>query len=60
MDSITQRLAKHYGLGLRTATRLVEAGLTTPKLIKAASDADLLALPNIGQTAVQDIRERIG
>lgn len=45
---------------LRLAQRLVDAGYSTPKLIKAASDEALLAIPGVGDAALQIIRERIG
>jgi len=40
------------------AGKLVEAGYTTPRQIKAATDADLQAIPGIGPASVRAIRAR--
>jgi NAD-dependent DNA ligase len=40
--------------------KLAEAGLTTPKKIKAATDRQLKSIQGVGDAAVQSIRDRIG
>lgn len=45
---------------MRLAQKLVKADFATPRLIKAASDEALLAIPSIDAEDVQTIRERIG
>ena len=50
---------KHFGLSQRIATKLVQAHYNTPRLIKAASDEDLLAIPSFEAGDVQEIREKI-
>jgi len=55
----TKKLHRH-GLSRDVARKLVEAGYYTPRLIKAASDKELLGIPSIGKSAVEDIRGAIG
>jgi hypothetical protein len=57
-----QRVTKlNHRLGNRTlAAKLVAAGLGTPKAIKAATDKQLKAIPDVGDATVAIIRERIG
>lgn len=57
-----QRITKlnHRLDDLPLATALVNAGLTTPRKIKAASDKALGAIPTIGDATVQAIRQKIG
>ena len=55
----TKKLHRH-GLNRDVARKLVEAGYYTPRLIKAAREADLLAIPGIGKSTVEDIRGAIG
>lgn len=50
----------HRLSNMRLAQKLVKADFATPKLIKAASDEQLLAIPSIDAEDVQTIRERIG
>ena len=59
MDKLERRLG-HFGIARDVAAALVEAGYSTPRLIKAASDAKLLGLPGIGESTLTDIREKIG
>ena len=59
MDQCILRL-EHRGLDASTAQKLVDAGYYTPRMIKAASDRELKAIPGIGDAAVARIREAIG
>lgn len=59
MDPRTKRINRKLS-DLRLSQRLVDAGYSTPKLIKAASDGDLSSIPNVDAEDVQTIRERIG
>jgi len=60
MDARTRRLIKHYKLNSAVAQALIDAGLTTPRLIKAASDEELRNVEGIGQATLDDIRDRRG
>lgn len=51
---------KRKGLSQRVAGKLVRAGFRTPKLIKAASDEDLMAISDMKAGDVSGIREKIG
>ena len=53
------RLTGHFKLSQRVAGKLVRAGFYTPKLIKAASDEELLAITSIKQEDVDEIRVKI-
>jgi len=50
---------KHRGFTTKEAEMLVEAGLGSPKLIKAASDSQLLAIKGFGVTQVSNIRKKL-
>lgn len=50
------KLTKHYKLSEDTARALVDAGLTTPRLIRAASDEQLQKLG----VDVKKVREMVG
>ena len=60
MDARTKKLVKHYKLSGADAQALIDAGLSTPKLIRAAKDNDIKALKGIGQAALDDIRGKVG
>lgn len=59
MDTRISRMNRKLR-SMRLAQKLVKAGFSTPKLIKAASADALLAIPSIDAEDVQTIRERIG
>lgn len=42
------------------AQKLVDAGLETPRKIKAAKDADLKAIKGVGDATVAAVRGRLG
>ena len=59
MDQRTARLSKRLeDQGI--AEKLVAAGLTTPRKIKAATDQMIKAIPGIGAVALALIRNKIG
>lgn len=51
---------RRTGLSQRVAGKLVRAGYRSPRLIKAATDAELLAIPSIKGKDVGDVRAKIG
>ena len=57
MDARVEKLA-HLGVDKVDAERLVNAGLDTPRKIKAATDKELEALPGIGKAKRAELRER--
>ena len=42
------------------ATKLVDAGLDTPRKIKAATDHDIEAIKDIGPATRQSLRDKLG
>jgi len=60
MQASKSKLVRHYKLSGKDAQSLIDAGLTTPKLIRAASDNGLKALKGIGESALADIRKKVG
>lgn len=60
MNQRIKKLERFFdGGGAETAIEaLVEAGYSTPKLIKAATDEQLLAVSGIGPAKLAAIRER--
>ena len=59
MDPRVTKMNHRLG-SMRLAQRLVKMGYSTPRLIKAANDEQLLAIPGVDEEDVQAIRERIG
>jgi hypothetical protein len=51
---------KHYGLDADVAGELCLAGFHTPKLIRAASNKDLLDIPGMDQGKLDDVRAKVG
>ena len=48
------------GINVTKAVLLFDAGYTNVRLLRAATDADLLAIPGIGRTVVGKIRAWLG
>lgn len=48
------------GINATKASLLFDAGYTSAKLLRAATDEELLAIPGIGRTAVGKIRAWLG
>lgn len=55
-----KKLVHGFGLNPGVATKLVQAGCNNPGCIRRATDQELLALPGIKQTDIDDIREKVG
>jgi len=54
------RVRKLTILGVDNAQDLVDAGLDSPRKIKAASNKELEAVKGVGKTAREKLRERFG
>lgn len=54
MDGRVRKLA--HKLDAKLVEKLVEAGLGTPRKIKAAEDKDIKAVPGVGQSGVDEMR----
>jgi len=52
------RLGKILGVSAEVAGKLVAAGYGTPRLVKVASDEDILGISGIGQATLDAIRVR--
>ena len=61
-DQVKERfvkgLGRKLGLGEIQAEALIAAGLVHPKVVRALKDAELLAIPGIGQASVNKIRRK--
>ncbi len=57
MDARVEKLAR-LSVDRADAERLVNAGLDTPRKIKAATDKQLEAVPGIGKAKRAELRER--
>ena len=55
MDARVMKLA-HKLNDKELAEKLVEAGLDTPRKLKAAKDKDIKAAPGVGQSGVDKVR----
>jgi len=56
MEPAVSKLSRKLG-DTQLAKRLVEAGLGTPGKIRRAKDKDIKAVPGIGQSGVDKVRE---
>jgi DNA-directed RNA polymerase alpha subunit len=50
----------HASLSTRACNCLYNAGFSTVQEVRAATDADLLSIPNLGRGTVREIRQEIG
>jgi hypothetical protein len=61
MDKRVERLVKKLdSANVADVQALVDAGFSTPQLIKAASDQEILAIPGIGPAKLAALRSRLG
>lgn len=57
-DARTRKLARALGTSAEVACELISRGLTTPALVRRATDEDLLAVPGVDAGTLAAMRAR--
>lgn len=60
MNGVLVKRLQKKGLSRAVAAKLVLAGFSTPRAIKAATDSQLRAIEGIGYATVTEIRQKVG
>ena len=60
MKKGTVKKYRHFGLEADIARKLADAGINTPKQIRAMTDEGLLAVEGVGSGALAKIRKALG